>query len=408
MIDHRITTIDDSLRNGTCLLLVLSQPIRVDRRSPAGGSLCSPPAAQLELRKISLRPVVVRGRELVQFERHFATNVVHENVQPDQAVALVRELFPSCFQQAALFTPDADYTLRAKRDGSVALSFCPPTRKAANTGHNRDKAYLIRDGVACPFLVEIGVMTSAGQVRSAKYHKFRQINRYLELVNDVVASLPIDQSLRVVDFGCGKSYLTFALHHLLTTIHGREATIVGIDRRKDVVQDCCRIAEKLACAGLTFRVGDIESHTEADRVDLAVSLHACDTATDAALAKAIRWGCEVILAVPCCHHELARQVESAALAPLLSHGILQHRFSANVTDALRARVLDLCGYATQVVEFIDLEHTPQNLLLRAARRRGTDPHRATKLDEYSQLKQMVGVREFALERLLCDEGIAFP
>jgi SAM-dependent methyltransferase len=294
------------------------------------------------------------------------------------------------------------------RDGGVAVSSGPPTRKSADAGHNRHKAYLIPDGAACPFLVEIGVMTSAGQVRAAKYHKFRQINRYLELVHDVAASLPKDQPLRVVDFGCGKSYLTFALHHLLTAIHGREVTIVGIDRRKDVVWDCSRIAAKLGCSGLTFRVGDIESHTETDRVDLAVSLHACDTATDAALAKAIRWGCEVVLAVPCCHHELARQVESAALAPLLSHGILQHRFAASVTDALRARVLDLCGYATQVVEFIDLEHTPQNLLLRAIRRRGTDPHRGAKLDEYSQLKEMLGVREFALERLLSDERIAFP
>jgi SAM-dependent methyltransferase len=401
-------TIDEALRNGTCLLLVLSEPGRVDRQSQAGGSFLASPASQLDLRKISVHPVVVRGRALLQIERRFATNVVHENVELEQAVALVHELFPSRFQQAALFTPNADYTLRAKRDGGVAESSGPATRTLVEAGHNRDKAYLISDGVACPFLVEIGVMTSGGQVRAAKYHKFRQINRYLELVNDVVASLPKDQPLRVVDFGCGKSYLTFALHHLLTSIHGREATIVGIDRRKDVAQDCSRIAEKLGCAGLTFRVGDIESHTEAEHVDLAVSLHACDTATDAALAKAIRWGCDVILAVPCCHHELARQVESAALAPLLLHGILQQRFAASVTDALRARVLDLCGYTTQVVEFIDLEHTPQNILLRGVRRRGVDPHRDAKLDEYTQLKQLLNVREFALERLLCDEGIAFP
>lgn len=392
-MDDPLTIIDVALRRSTCLLLVLSQP---SRRGSA------------QVRKVSLRPITVRGRGLMQLERHTATKVTHENLAAKDAAAAVRALFPSRFLQAALFTSEADHTFRARKDGSVSVSSGPPKRQASDAAHNRDKSHLIPDGVPCPFLIEIGVMTPAGQVRSAKYHKFRQINRYLELVEDVVASLPADRPLRVVDFGCGKSYLTFALHHLLTAIHGREASIVGIDRRRDVVEDCSRIAAKLGCEGLTFHVGDIETHTEADRVDLAVSLHACDTATDAALAKAIRWGCDVILAVPCCHHELAPQVASAALAPLLAHGILQQRFAANATDALRARVLDLCGYVTQVVEFIDLEHTPQNLLLRAVRRRGTDPRRASKRDEYETFKQSLGVREFALERLLRDEGIEWP
>lgn len=387
-----LTTIDEALQRGTCLLLVLSQPTR---------------RGSTDVRKVCLRPITVRDRDLVQLERHTVTKVTHDNLAAEDAIAAVRELFPNRFQQAALFTPGADHTFRARKDGHISVTSGPPTRQAANAAHNRDKSHLIPDGIRCPFLIEIGVMTNTGQVRSAKYHKFRQINRYLELVDDVVESLPTDRPLRVVDFGCGKSYLTFGLHHLLTSIHGRKATIVGIDRRRDVVEDCSRIAAKLGCTGLTFHVGDIETHSEADRVDLAVSLHACDTATDAALAKAIRWGCDVVLAVPCCHHELARQVASSPLAPLLAHGILQQRFAANATDALRARVLDLCGYATQVVEFIDLEHTPQNLLLRAVRRRGTDLRRAAKRAEYDEFKRSLGVREFALERLLRDESIAW-
>ena len=244
-------------------------------------------------------------------------------------------------------------------------------------------------------------MTAEGRVKSAMTHKFRQINRFLELVDDIVPSLPAGRELRIVDFGCGKSYLTFALHHLLTNIHGRQVRIIGLDRKADVIRHCTEIAGRLDCRGLEFREGDIVAHHEDEPVDLAVSLHACDTATDDALAQALRWQTRVILAVPCCQHELAKTIDSRDLAPLLRHGILHERFAALATDALRSLVLEICGYATQVVEFIDLEHTAKNLLIRAVRREQTDPALLTaRLTEYQSLKRNLGIETPNLERAL--------
>jgi SAM-dependent methyltransferase len=232
-------------------------------------------------------------------------------------------------------------------------------------------------------------------------HKFRQINRFLELVDDIVPSLPTGRELRIVDFGCGKSYLTFALHHLLTNIHVRQVRIIGLDRKADVIRHCAEIAGRLACRGLEFREGDIAGHQENEPVDLAVALHACDTATDDALAQALHWQTRVILAVPCCQHELAKTIASRELAPLLRHGILHERFAALATDALRSLVLEICGYATQVVEFIDLEHTAKNILIRAVRREQTDTaQRAARLAEYQSLKRLAGIETPYLERIL--------
>jgi len=245
------------------------------------------------------------------------------------------------------------------------------------------------------------VMTADGRVKSSMTHKFRQINRFVELVNDIVPSFEPERELRVVDFGCGKSYLTFALHHLLTEIHGRTVRIIGLDRKADVIGHCAEIARRLGCRGLEFREGDITDHRENDPVDLAVALHACDTATDDALAQALRWKTRVILAVPCCHHELAKKIDGGDLAPLMRHGILHERFAALATDALRSLVLEICGYATQVVEFIDLEHTAKNILIRAVRRDQLDPaHRAARLAEYNGLKRLLGIETPYLERIL--------
>ena len=247
-------------------------------------------------------------------------------------------------------------------------------------------------------------MTADGRVRSSMTRKFRQINRFLELVDDIVPSLAPGRELRIVDFGCGKSYLTFALHHLLTEIHGRDVRIVGLDRKADVMAHCASIAGRLECRGLEFREGDIATHQETEPVDLAVSLHACDTATDDALSQAVRWQSRVILAVPCCQHELARKIASPDLAPLLRHGLLHEQFAALATDGLRALALEACGYATQVVEFIDLEHTAKNILIRAVRRDRTDAEvQATRVAEYRAVQRLLGFESSYLDRLLACE-----
>lgn len=377
----------DALAGGDCLLLVLS---RIRRR------------ARDEFQKVSVRPVIVRQSPAYQFTFHFENRVTHENLDREQAAVKAVRLLTETFEDAALYTPTADYTLRATGNGSFRCKTKPPTKAAAPpAAHNRAKAYLIPEGIPCSFLIEIGVMTPEGRVKSAMTHKFRQINRFLELVDDIVPSLPGGRALRVVDFGCGKSYLTFALYHLLTEIHGRSVRIVGLDRKADVIEHCAAIARRLDCPGLEFREGDIARHDETEPVDLAVSLHACDTATDDALVQALRWQTQVILAVPCCQHELAKTIESRELAPLLRHGILRERFAALATDALRSLVLEICGYTTQVVEFIDLEHTAKNLLIRAVRREQPDAaHRASRLAEYRDLKSLLGIDTPHLERAL--------
>jgi SAM-dependent methyltransferase len=247
-----------------------------------------------------------------------------------------------------------------------------------------------------PFLVELGVMTASGQVRKSRNDKFRQVNRFVELVNDVVPSLPSQGTLRVVDFGCGKSYLTFALHHLLTEVHGREVEIVGLDLKPDVIEACAALAERSGADGLRFELGEIAGFEAETAVDLVVSLHACDTATDEALAQAVRWNVHAILAVPCCQKEAYRQIRSDLLAPLLRHGLAKERLAALLTDTLRAQLLELAGYRTQLVEFVALEHTPKNVLIRAVRGRrpGEGARRA-----YEDLRDSFGL-EPTLERLL--------
>jgi SAM-dependent methyltransferase len=385
--DNGLTTLSDALANGDCLLLVLSRKRK---------------AAREDFAKVSVRPVIVQDRPVFQFTFHCPDRVTHENLDHRNAAQRAVRLLTDTFEDASLYTPTADYSLRASADGSFRCKSGPPTKSAAPpAAHNRAKEYFIPAGVPCPFMIEIGVMTAEGRVKSSMTHKFRQINRFLELVDDIVSSLPTGRELRIVDFGCGKSYLTFALHHLLTGIHGRQVRIIGLDRKADVIRHCAGIAGRLGCRGLEFREGDIAGHNETEPVDLAVSLHACDTATDDALAQALRWQTRVILAVPCCQHELAKTIEGRELSPLLRHGILHERFAALATDALRSLVLEICGYTTQVVEFIDLEHTAKNLLIRAVRRDQIDPaYRAARLREYESLKRILGIETPYLERII--------
>lgn len=373
-----------SLENQTFLRLVLSGRRAQDNNAP---------------RKISVRPVTVRGQSQYQLAKQQGPQETHENVDAAMLIERVTQLFGSAFEQAQLFTTDADYLARRKPDGNVSIKRGAPTQRTAPTTHNRPHHYLLPEGVPNLFLIEIGVMSPDGKVRAAHYHKFRQINRYLEIVNDIVPHLQPDGPLMVVDFGCGKSYLTFALHYLLTEIHHREVRIAGLDLKADVVRHCNAIASRLQCRGLSFHHGDIAGHALEGKIDLAVSLHACDTATDEALAAAVRHEADVILAVPCCQHEIAAKLNSPPLALLTEHGILRERFAALATDALRAAILEVLGYRTQVIEFIDLEHTAKNLLIRAVRRRdatGHSPDRA----EYEQFKRLLGIEAFHLERVL--------
>jgi SAM-dependent methyltransferase len=341
-------------------------------------------------RKVTVEPVELRGEIAFQFAAQLADRVTHENLAPDEARERLGLLLAD-YGQGLLQTSGADWQVLGER-----VLQRRPTRTEAARGHDRRKRYLLEEGRPVPFLVELGVMTTEGKVRRSRYGKFRQVNRFLELVDDVVPSLPGEGTLRVVDFGCGKSYLTFAIHHLLTELRGREVEIVGLDLKDDVIEACSSLARRAGAEGLRFERGEIGSYDAGEKVDLVVSLHACDTATDEAIAQAIRWQADVILAVPCCQKEAYRQIESALLAPLLRHGLAKERLAALVTDTLRAQLLELQGYRTQLVEFVPLEHTAKNVLIRAVKGApaGAEMQRA-----YEELRDALGL-EPALERLL--------
>jgi len=349
--------------------------------------------------KVVARPIVARGQTVLQLELRVGTQARHENVTGADSAARLGELLAAFAQvvvrspsQQTHWTRTSQGPWRAKRIASEVTTTVPVM------AHNRAKDYILKEGTAYPFLVEIGVMTGAGAVRASMYHKFRQINRFLELVRDIVPHLPARDPLKVVDFGCGKSYLTFALHHFLTSELGRTVEITGVDRKESVVSDCAGLAERLACEGLRFVSGEIAGFQREAPVDLAISLHACDTATDDALAAAVGWNARVILAVPCCQHEVAPQVAAKELIPLLKHGILKDRFAALATDSLRALWLESQGYKTQILEFIETEHTPKNLLIRATK----TPNSArvvTARAEYEAFQTWLAIQKFHLSEL---------
>jgi SAM-dependent methyltransferase len=344
--------------------LVLSHPFRDDRET----SLKSATEIPATVEKIVVRPVDLKSGRNLQFTFCEDRRETHRNFPLAEAIQEVECLITDQFRRGHLFTTEFDFTVKVKASGKVRAHQFPPSKQMAlPTDHNRKKQYLIPDGTPCAFLQEIGVMTADGNVRKQKFDKFRQINRYLEFVEDVYESFPKMGPIRVVDFGCGKSYLTFALHYLLNRIHGRKVDIVGLDLKTDVVEHCNEIASRLGCDGLRFESGDMAGYSPLESVDLSVSLHACDTATDVALARAVEWGAKVIFAVPCCHHEVASKLNTEFLSPIMRRGILKERFAELLTDSLRADLLEGCGYRTQVLEFISLEHTPKNILIRAIR-----------------------------------------
>jgi protein-L-isoaspartate O-methyltransferase len=353
-------------------------------------AVLSKPRRESPYSRVTVRPVLVDEKLRYQFEYHQGAKATHANLLPYEAENELAGLIDRDFRQALLQTSAHDYQVL---DGQKVLR-SPPTAKPVELAHDRRKRRLLAEGKPAPFLVELGVMTPEGRVRRQRYDKFRQINRFLELVDDVLPRRP----QRIVDFGSGKSYLTFALYHLLAVERGLDVEVVGLDLKEDVIARCRALATTLGYERIRFEVGDIALFT-GEPADVVVSLHACDTATDAALERAVRWGTEVILAVPCCQHELYGQVRADDLAPLLSHGILRARFAALATDAARAQLLETVGYEAQVVEFVDLEHTAKNVLIRATRRR--DEVDGNAFRRYLAFKERLGI-DPALERLLAD------
>lgn len=343
--------------------------------------------------KVKVRPVLVRDELVFQETLYRDTQVFHSNFGPEELAVRLTGYMGTLFKQAQISNAALEATVLVSKKGKVTIrrkqkaSTAEVDKPMPSLTHNRSKQYILKEGQPVDFLVGLGVQTPDGRIAKARYDKFRQINRYLELIEDILDRLPSDKTLRIIDFGCGKSYLTFAMYYYLHILKARDIQVTGLDLKADVIRDCNALAERLGYSRLHFEQGDISSYQDADRVDMVVSLHACDTATDYALEKAVKWGAEVILAVPCCQHELNSQIHCDTLQPILKYGVIKERIAALVTDALRADLLEQQGYDTQIMEFIDMEHTPKNLMIRAVKRKGMRP-KAISIDKVTEFLQV--------------------
>ena len=322
--------------------------------------------------KVRIRPVQLRGELYFQCQETRGTKEFHKNLKKEELIRRVLAWMEHDFRQLQLESDNGMGTVLVSKKGKVTVKW-----KACMNGtgqtleslvHNRKKRYLLEEGIPVAFLCDLGVMTQEGKIVHAKYDKFRQINRFLEFIDDILPKLPKDREITILDFGCGKSYLTFAMYYYFRELKKRDVRIIVLDLKDDVIRTCNGLAVKYGYDKLKFYQGDIASYTGESKVDLVVTLHACDTATDFALAKAVAWDAEVILSVPCCQHELNRQIRCDKMAPVMDYGILKERMAALLTDGLRAKLLENAGYETQILEFIDMEHTPKNLLIRAVKK----------------------------------------
>lgn len=325
--------------------------------------------------KIKVRPVMVKEHVVFQQTVYEGTKVFHDNLDRQTALDKIARYMEQNFRQLEGESTELKITALVSKKGKITIK---AIRKKAEKGefvqgilpdlsHNRVKKYILEEGKPVPFLVDLGVQTKDGRVVHARYDKFRQINRYLEFVEDVLPVFEKEESIHIIDFGCGKSYLTFALYYYLHELKKREVTITGLDLKEDVIDHCNTLAEKYGYDKLCFLKGDIAKFEGTEKVDMVVTLHACDTATDYALKKAIDWDARVIFSVPCCQHEVNKQIENELFSPVFKYGLIRERLSALLTDAVRANLLEERGYDTQILEFIDMEHTPKNILIRAVK-----------------------------------------
>ena len=337
--------------------------------------ILSNPRKAGNVEKIKVRPVLVKGKVEFQETSYIGTKVFHENFSKENLIERILTALTENFKQGELENKEFRATVLVSKKGKITVKTKKNVgeKKEIDLSHNRVKQYILEEGKVVPFLVELGVQSKDGKIIKSKYDKFKQINRYLEFIRDVLPILPKDRTVNIIDFGCGKSYLTFAMYYYLKVLNGFDIRVIGLDLKDDVIEKCNRLSEKFGYSeALKFIRGDISTFEGDYKPDMVVTLHACDTATDYALEKAVRWGASVILSVPCCQHEVNKQIECKELEPVLKYGLLKERMSALITDAVRANLLEEQGYDTQILEFIDMEHTPKNLLIRAVKRQGTE------------------------------------
>ncbi len=361
-------------------------------------------ASQSELKKVKIRPVLLKEVLFFQAESFRGTQVFHQNLTKQELMTQLKEWLPVQLKQVEISHQDALVTMLFSKKGKATIKIKKkqPTKAVEPSEHNRTKKYLLEEGTKIPFMQDLGIMTAEGRVVKAMYDKFRQMNRFLEFIEDILPVLEGKESIRILDFGCGKSYLTFAMYYYLHEKLGKKVSITGLDLKEEVIKNCQALAERYGYTDLNFLQGDIANYYGDSRVDMVVTLHACDTATDYALHRAVTWGAKVILSVPCCQHEINAQLTSENLQPFLKHGIIKERMAALMTDALRAELLECFGYKVQILEFIDMSHTPKNLLIRAVKT-GNGGRSEKKIEAYQEALDRLSLRPKLNELLVNTE-----
>ena len=357
----------------------------------------------MNIKNACLRKKVLGGKRCYQIGRYTEKQVFYENVEEDSFGDCLTGELDRGYRQVNAFATGEEWDVKISKKGKLAVNKRKTEGKAITiAGNNRKKKYILEEGMDIPVFVSLGIFTKDGKVVNSMYDKFKQINRFAEIVDDVMKSYN-KSSINILDFGCGKSYLTFVVYYYLQEVKHLDVHITGLDLKAQVIEDCNRLAEKFGYTGLQFELGDINGYRTDMDIDMVMTLHACDVATDYALYNAICWNADYILSVPCCQHELNRQIHSDKLAAITHYGILKERMAALMTDSIRGLMLEACGYKTDVMEFIDIAHSPKNLLIRAVKKNVSQEKRNKALTEAENLCEEFGVKQTLME-MLKDDG----
>lgn len=344
----------------------------------------------------SYKKVIVRKSADGFFSERFTEKqVFHEKIHTESIIDFIVLELTENFRQLNASCIGYDAEIKISKKGKILKN---KTKNdligitSEEIRHNREKNYIIKDGMFVPALFELGIISQSGKVISSRYDKFKQINRFIECIDDALGD-EVSENLEIIDFGCGKSYLTFVLYYYLTEIKKYKANITGLDLKKDVIEKCSSVADKYGYSGLHFICGDIKDFKPQKNPDMVITLHACDTATDFALYNAIRWNSKYIFSVPCCQHELNSCIKLENLKLMTEYGLIKERFSALATDALRAKLLESKGYKVDILEFIDMDNSPKNILIRAERKTSANSYKQKNIDiEIENFVKDIGTR----------------
>lgn len=350
-----------------------------------GAVLSSPKNKQdFIYKRIDINKIDIKNEIIYQFECKQDKKVYHMNVDSSDFLEKILEFIEE-YKNIVIFTKEYDYNILISKKGKVTIKRVNGTKDDITVKHNKVKKYIIPENEKCDFLIYLNIMNENGRVYDKKRDKYKQINKFLEIVENSLKDLPNDKVINIIDFGCGKAYLTFALYYYLVKVKEYRVNIVGLDIKDDVIEFCNKVSNDLGYDKLRFVNDTIQNYDVDDTIDMIVTLHACDIATDYALIKAINNNVKVILSVPCCQHELFKQIENENMKPLLKFGLIKERLSSLITDSMRIKILEILGYKVSVIEFIDIMHTPKNLMIKAIYIGNNN--RQKDLDEYVKFKK---------------------